>query len=47
MKEAHLMEQDTYEKVILKCKFKKVHRRAWGEREREDGVANPGGRVQG
>jgi hypothetical protein len=30
MKEAHLMEQDTYEKVILKCKFKKQHWRAGG-----------------
>ena len=35
----------------LKCKFKKVHGRAWGGRGGggggEDDVANPGGRVQG
>ena len=30
MKEAHLMEQDTYEKVILNCKFKKEHGWALG-----------------
>jgi hypothetical protein len=29
MKEAHLMEQDTYKKIILKCKFKRVHGIAW------------------
>ena len=49
MKEAHLLEQDTYEKVILKCKFKKEHARAWGGgrgRGRDD-AANPDGRVQG